>query len=67
MLEVFDDESSSRRAVIINEEVKIKQRDHSCLVFVLLQLSFLRTGGTFHHSAEASSCGLSLFPIFKNK
>lgn len=36
MLEVFDDESSSRGAVIINEEVKTKLRDHSCLVFVLL-------------------------------
>lgn len=67
MLEVFDDESSSRRAVIISEEVKTKQRDHSCLAFVLLQLSCLCTGGTFNHSAETSSRGLTLSPIFKNK
>lgn len=67
MLEVFHDESSSKWAVIISEEVKTKQRDHSCLVFMLLQFSFLCTGGTFHHSAEGSSCDLKPSPIVKNK
>lgn len=37
MLEVFDDESSSRRAVIIIEEVKTKQRDHSAHVCVQVE------------------------------